>query len=713
MSPLSAEVRMLNGRPTIFVNGQARVPLIYALSDIPASKTNTAQAQRNIAHFAAQGIDLLQIDTALAIGWRKTGQLELDFLFSEIEYALDANPNAEIIIRLHNNAPYWWMRDNPDELTIYGSGGAPYVDTGEYERLITGDNDNRMRVSFASEKWLAEAGAKLAELCQRLAEAPQGQRVIGIQIAGGMFGEWHQWGMGCDPDYGSCMQHRFRRFLREKYGSDEALRQAWQDPTAALDTAELAPPATRYAGGDGMFRVTGRERAAMDALKCLQLSVPTAISHFCRIVKANWNRPLLTGSFYGYFFGTGNGARTTIGGHLEVEELCRTGSVDFLSGPFPYYAATRSITGVSVSRGLHESSRLNRILWLTEMDQHPAGTEQFIGGDPAHRCETIAMLRRNVLESITHGQGCWYYDHRIIPSNFYRKNGWWDHPDLLREVRLLREVSARYTQEPYRPTADVALIFDTEAYYCMPRNGMASKEVEERLLNVLGHTGVAYDCIYLHDIGRVDWSAYRCVVFVNTVLLDQAGRRYIRETIARDGRHLVWFHAAGYFDEQGSDTANITSLTGVAVRRAATGQTFRTLGPVLPSKTVQVEFQFDPQFVPADAEAETIGFFTVAADAAGNVPAAARKRLADSTAWLFSLPPLDVTLLREIFRAAGAHVYSEGGESLLAGSGLIVVTAVEAETLRLALRSGRTVTVGLPPMSTTVFDAATGEIVLG
>ena len=33
--------------------------------------------------------------------------------------------------------------------------------------------------------------AKVAEFCEQLAKTPEGQAVVGIQIAAGIYGEWH------------------------------------------------------------------------------------------------------------------------------------------------------------------------------------------------------------------------------------------------------------------------------------------------------------------------------------------------------------------------------------------------------------------------------------------------------------------------------------------------------------------------------------------
>ena len=64
----TAERRIENGSPVLYINGKKTAPLIYALSDIPVSNPLTAQAQKNIAQFAAQGIHLISTDVNLTKG---------------------------------------------------------------------------------------------------------------------------------------------------------------------------------------------------------------------------------------------------------------------------------------------------------------------------------------------------------------------------------------------------------------------------------------------------------------------------------------------------------------------------------------------------------------------------------------------------------------------------------------------------------------------
>ena len=281
----TAERRVENGTPVLYLNGEKTAPLIYALSDVPISNPLTAQAQKNIANFAAQGIHLVSTDVNLCKGWHKVKPYCPDFLIGDLTAILETNPNAAVLLRLHVNAPYWWMRDNPDELCIYGIDGVPYVDDGEYERVIDGDEDNRMRVSIASEKWKQDAAEALTKLLDGIRDTPQGRHVVGIQIAGGVYGEWHQWGFSYHPDYGAPMTDYFRGYLRRTYGTDEALRTAWNDPAASIDTAVPAPPQMRDPVGAPPYRNPSEDRYVVDSLIALQQCVPDAILHFARVIR--------------------------------------------------------------------------------------------------------------------------------------------------------------------------------------------------------------------------------------------------------------------------------------------------------------------------------------------------------------------------------------------------------------------------------------------
>ena len=376
---------------------------------MPASNSGTAYAQRNIKLFANAGIRLVNIDVNLCTGWHKETEFDPSSVLAEISNVCDAVIDAKVLVRLHVNPPYWWLKDNPDECVVYRTnhGDVSGIDDGESDRLIRNDASHHLRASLASQRWINDACEKLRILCSAIKARPEFDMLLGIQIACGIFGEWHQWG----TDVSKPMKEYFKNYLYKKYKTEFALQNAWNNADVTFDTAEFHPEISQ-GGDDGFFRNPVKSQNIIDSQECIQTCAPNAILCFCRIVKDTLPGKL-AGTFYGYYFGVGR-SNTPIGGHLMPQMLYNSkGAIDFLCGPF-CYLDNRRTDGMPMQRGLLESARLHKISWLTEMDQHPECVPE-LGGDIKNTASTIATLRRNVLQPLCARQGLWYYDHRVIP----------------------------------------------------------------------------------------------------------------------------------------------------------------------------------------------------------------------------------------------------------------------------------------------------------
>ena len=79
-----AEVKFVCGRPRIYLNGGEVSPVLYGLSDIPASRCTTKQARRNIRNFGEAGIDLIQIDLNLREAWQPDGATDISEAVREL-----------------------------------------------------------------------------------------------------------------------------------------------------------------------------------------------------------------------------------------------------------------------------------------------------------------------------------------------------------------------------------------------------------------------------------------------------------------------------------------------------------------------------------------------------------------------------------------------------------------------------------------------------
>ncbi len=664
-------ITLADGAPRLCEDGKRLAPVLYGLSDFPAAASNTAYAAKNIAAFARAGVRLVNIDTELQLGWHKVTPFEPDAMLAEVASVTDVNPDAKVLVRLHMNPPYWWLRDHPEECVVYRTKGGDLsgIDDGGHDRLIAHDGDNHMRVSLASELWLDEASEKLSLLCDAFRENPEGEALLGIQVACGLYGEWHKWGSG--DDVSEPMKARFRRFLREKYGSNEALAKAWHQPGVTFESAEYRPE--RFLpGDDGVFLDPRKSQNRIDSRECVQCVPAEDILRFCEVIKSKLPG-VLTGAFYGYYLGTG-------GDHLQVERLYASDKVDFLCGPF-CYMENRKADCVPMQRGLLESSRLRGKLWLTEMDQHPVSNPR-LGGDPSLKNEAVATLRRNVLQPLLSGHGLWYYDHRVIPSmvaehpefksaaSIYRKVGWWEDGCLMDEIAKLERVAERIASRPYRGEADVLLVYDKKSFYYR-----TSGDAHEYVIHdAVARTGVAYDCIYSDELEVCEIERYKLVIMVNAYMITPENREKYRKILS--GTTALWLHAAGFSDGETISCLNISRTVGMEVARK--GKNFAIV---------------------SDAEIDVL-------ERSEDVEIVTARRGRDVYC---TLPTPSGELIKRLVAEVGAHSYCDSGDPILAGGGVVTINAAAGGMRTLRLRSGKVIRLSLPAYSTVAFDSETGE----
>ena len=705
---LSGKVAMFNGRATLFLNDKPVYPMIYSLTDTPGGRWSWEEICReNIENFTRAHVSLMQVDIWLEYIWTPDGRLDMELVRRQIQGVLAVNSDAAIAIRLHVNAPAWWNAANPSEITQFADGPVADIPVRGLHRLLEHDLDRTPRASMASLKWRKDAGDKLREFCQRLAPTPEGANVYSIHPCSGVYHEWHYWAfIEHDPDTGPRMTEFFRQWLSEKYKTDDALQTAWRDPSARLATAAVPGTDQRRSISDGLFRDPQKERQVSDYFECQHLTVADSIIHFCRTAKESWNRPLVTGVFYGYFFVLFGRPQT--GGHLQLQRVLESPWVDYLSAPIAYGKVFRDVGGSGQPRGLPESLRLHGKLLLDEMDQEPPSNgkdgkaaESLIG-------DSVATLRRNLAQAHSQGHGLWFYDFGPGRAN----KGWWDDATLMKEIAAMRDLFGRYYARPYVPQADVALVYDTDSFYYTAAYRDQDPVIGPQLVDILPahayRSGAAIDILHLGDLERAEWDRYKAVVFVNCFLLTDAQKRVLRRKVARNGRHLVWIMAPGYTDGARLDAGMIRDVTSMNIARHMLNQPPQAILRV-PGLTgrLQVAKSFSPFFVVDDRSAEGLG----ALESSGET-VLARKALGTHTSWFSSLPPLSDGLLGHIFKEAGAHIYVPPGDVIHAGGGILCIHTAEGGERDLVLKNGKRLRIELPPRSTGIFDAESGAVLM-
>ena len=699
----TAEIRMLDGAPALLVDGQPELPFLYALTHVGGGRWSWEELPaHNLRNNCADGIHLFQVDLWFEDIWlpgRK--KLDIDLARRQVRGVLDACPGAGVVVRLHVNAPMWWNRAHPEECVQFANGPVEDYPTDLPFNHEDGDIYRSVRASLASVRWRDEAGTRVAEFCRRLSRTPEGRSVIGIHVAGGVYGEWHPFGFfRHEPDVSPPMQQAFRRWLSAKYHTDENLRTAWRDPAASLAAAAVPDTTVRRCCAEGVFRDPAREQYVLDYYRCQQAEVVTDIEHFCRIVKQSWGRPLITGVFYGYLhFAL---CREAMGGHLEVERLLNSPWVDYFAGPTSYNRLSREAGGSGLERGIVRSALLRGKLWFDEIDNGYLQNKQerdYVRSNLLNDTAYLAILQRSLWLPLVQGCGLWLYD--FGPR---RNTGWWDSPLYRAEIRRTRTYFEQARRQKPGPSAEVLVVWDTDSYYYT--ENVFTKTCELGLDNAtddLLRCGVPTDHYYFFDLPLLDLHAYKVVVFMNAWKLTPGQRQFIRDSVATGGRTLVWNYLPGYLDGQEHGKALVEAVTGISLQEIPVPDTVRwTMG----AAGITNPEHFQPLLVARDPAATAMAVLV----GPGAVPVVVRKQLAGCTSILASVPLHGSAVFRQIFREAGCTVWNENNDLTLVSGRYLLLHDNEGGRRTLHLKSGKSVDLDLPAPATLLLDAETGAV---
>ncbi|HEY5916963.1 MAG TPA: hypothetical protein VIU13_06155, partial [Chryseolinea sp.] len=694
-------------------------PMFYSLTDVPGGRWSWEEVPRyNLKSFCEIGVKLIQVDIAFDHIWREDGTIVIDTVQKQLKGVLDVCPQAAIFIRFHVNPPKWWQKKFPEENTVYAdTQPMPDIDWG-IQRIIEDDEENPTRHSLASRKWLDESTQKLVDFLQKLNQLPEGKALAGIQVAGGVYGEWHYWGfIENEPDMSIHMQQYFRRWLSQKYKTNQSLQKAWGNKTITIETAEVPTLAQRKQTHEGVFRDPTLERNVIDYYEAQHDVIVDDIIHFCEVVKKNWPRPIVTGAFYGYFYAVFG--REAAGGHLQLQRLLKSPHIDYLSAPGTYYPSAVEMGDPYRSRSLINSVTLHGKLWLDEMDQQPPLVPL---KDPAYQQsleKSIAQVRRNVLFTFSKGQGLWFYDFGSAGFNGgprlkdHGTWGWWDEPTLRRDIQALKVELDKRFKESSTHDADVLLVHDTKSFYYIgssrEHSGIAHR-ANNWLPAGIFKSGVVHDVIHLDDLDKVDLDSYKAVVFVNTFVMNADQRKLISKVVAKNNRHLIWVYAPAYCDEKKLNVSFIQEVTGMKLTKVTTDDPVSIrldsaivkTSPISMGKTTVTT----PLFVVNDEDAAPFAWMN---DSSIGL---ASKKLAQSTSWFMTLPLDNTDLWRHIFTKAGAHLFTDKQAIIYSGHGTITVHTKDGGPIVLRLRNGKSVNLEMRSNSTWLIDSETGEVLL-
>ena len=578
---------------------------------------------------------------------------------------LAANSNALLLPRIGMDPPTWWREAHLDDVMQWEDG-------------------HRSHAVVASPQYRRDATERLAALVAHIEEKFGGQ-VAGYHPCGQNTGEWFYEDTWKRPlnGYAPADLAAWRLWLKKHYGTDAALRGAWNDAVVTSEAAPVPTAAARHAAPAGIFRDPATEQPLLDWAEFQQEAMADCVCDLARAVRTASQGRKLVLFFYGYVFEFGaiqNGPATA--GHYGLRCVLNSPDIDVLCSPISYF--DRGLAQSAPSMTAAESVALAGKMWLNEDDTHTYLARQDFPGWQQHvttLAETNEELTRNVAQEALRNFATWWMD--------LGATGWFNDPAMWAEMKRLRALDEAFLKKPTPFRPEVAAVIDERAMLRVAAGGvLVTRPGIYEVRAPLGRMGAPYGQYLIDDVmdGRVSAKLY---VLLNAWSLSGAERAKLLK--ATRGAARLWCYAPGWFEDNRGSLDAMRALTGFQLKRVTPVTAMAT--PTDAGKKLGMQTAFGVTKVPQPlfAAADAAGGEVLATFPDGSA-AVAMRRTADGLSIFVGVPGLTSELLRVVARAAGVHlftdtdcnVYANGGFVALHASqdGPLVIDVGQAESVR-------------------------------
>ena len=667
------EIKNYQGMPITFHDGQPTAPFLF---------WQWEPQQWETENLSNVGVDIFSFFGSFPHYanpyWRSDGSFSMDYQDKHVRNLLRWNPNAYFLPRIFSSAPDWWIAANPSEQIRYSEGKSV----------------KPPRESFASEKYLREAGEKYRQAVRHLLDSDAGPRLIGIHVTSGPWGEHFSWdaysawkNRPVASDLSEPMRLAFVEFLKQKYGNDlSRLRAAFKDPNITFDAVQVPDGKIRQQTNAGAWRDPAQSRWVMDYYELHNAVTVRLIDHFCRIVKEESKNRILTMVFYGY---TQDENWPIECDHRGIADLLRLDSVDMLSAPHTYYR--RAQGGDGEMRQYLASAAYHGKLFIDEGDDQTHLERR--KKNPDRRCHAVDMadtksfLYREFGNAVTHSVGLWYMD---------LQKGWFQDPELVDLVGRMGKWMRESLNHSRKRVSQIAVISAPKSEYYLgyrqtPANEIGYALYHDQMADFY-RLGAPFDWFLIDDLDAIEQGDYRLCIFLDCFYMTPRQREQIKRLQSKN-RTLVWFYAPGYASDEDLSVERMERLTGFSFESIPEGPlqakyTDKTITqtPGLKNWAYGVDRKQQSIFVPKSTPGKA-EFLTLAEglDELAGKPVIAQKDFATWRSVFCAAAALDNSVLRKLADQAGVHQYYDGDDVIMANESWLMTHTRTAGTKRFHL----------------------------
>ena len=613
--------------------------------------------QNQVRMAAAAGIHVHSF--GIPMPWPKDGDKpNYSGVRRAFEVTLKADPQALLLPRFGMSAPGWWQKAHPDE-------------------CLTFDDGQKRGECPASLAWRKECLEHLSALV-RFCEENYGDRVLGYHPCGQHTGEWF-YQRSWEPrlsGFSPAMARGFRRWLKQRYSSDQALQAAWHDSEVALGTASLPTADERRSCTHGLFRDPVRERKLLDFYEYKQLAMEEPLEAMARTIKRETGGKKIVTLFYGYFFDMcGIPSGPQISGHLAMARMLRCPDVDILCSPISYF--DRQSGGAGLFMTAVDSVRAAGKLWLNEDDTRTYLSAKDAGfGRVATPPQTFWVHQRNYGHILPRRMACWYMDLGGV--------GWLNGQDIWDNLAQIKSHYDANVAQPATFSPQVAVIVDERSLFAIACRQSLMYPQAYRLRATLYRLGTPIRVHYLGDLLTGQVPSCKVYIFLNPFHLDGTRRKAITKATA--GKTAVYLYGSGFLAES-ADDRNLADLIGMSVARVEAPNALATFckgdHPLLgglPEDTFGSKTPLTPLWAVNAGQ----GIVPLAELSSGQVIVAAKSNEQGRCVYI-GTTDIPAKFLRNVLKVAGAHLYLDSDDVVSADGRFLAVTASTAGAKRIVL----------------------------
>lgn len=680
------------GRPTVFVDNQPT-----ALVTVNPMNLDKPGFERTAAFFTALNPDayIVQKNRArvkndwtaktLWVGDTISEESLLETVFSldeQINFILERDPDALFIIRFDHNEPATWRELHPDELFVSEDGKVLPVP------------------SLASVKYREMAAAYAKALIRYCERQDWADRIIGYANFTRHEGTHEPLMEHLLYDHSPVMTAAWRDFLRNRYHTVEALREAYGDDTLTFDTIPVPGDVLRGTVPEVSqilyWQPASKNQPMRDYLtltaqlyhqqfRAVAAAMKEGLGERQRLLVYDaLKQPMQGWTNFGFFndrysWPLAYAELMAGSGHMGVEELMDAPGFDGLITPHDY--TTRDTTGIYEPEGAADSVVLRGRYFFVEMDTRTYNQRRYDAyGLAKDEQEFAAITWRNVATSLARGLNSY-------PMELY--TDWFNRPEFIPILKRQFEVMRESVEWPHHTPPGIAVVIDDRAVLETNGDGRYLNEaVMMQLKAGLPRSGVPYRIYLLEDLALDHFPDHRVFYFPNLFKVDDERLALLQEKVFGEGRVVVWGPGSGISDGQTLNTGHATRLTGFDFerllplnhpRRAIINHFDHPLTRDLPADTLLGgSLAYGPILFPRDGVSLARAWTKQNRVVSGlSVKTIGEGEEAWTSVFTTALP-LPADLWRRFAVEAGAHVYTNENDLIQAGGQIVALTSIKS-----------------------------------